>query len=135
MTFSGKTSEWLFGGYNEIQKPRRKNVLIAYQKLAELAGFKGYSTFREAHQEMVNESLANGNNHRQNQWTESIAVGSKNFIETIKEKLGTLAKGREILENGGGFQLREETATYIANYDSKNDNIGVKNTYFWDINP
>ena len=99
----GHPSAWPFGGYNEIQKPRRKNVLIAYQKLAELAGFENYNTFREAHQEIVNESLANGNIQRQNQWTKSIAVGSKSFIETIKEKLGTLAKGRKIIENDGGF--------------------------------
>jgi putative transposase len=26
-------SDWSFGGYNEIQKPRKKCVLIAYQKL------------------------------------------------------------------------------------------------------
>ncbi len=128
-------SEWSFGGYNEIQKPRRKNILIAYQKLAELAGFDNYNTFQKAHQAMVNESLANGNNSRQDQWTESIAVGSKSFIETIKEKFGSLAKGRKILENDGGFQLREETASYIANFDSENGDIGGKNTYFWDVNP
>ena len=38
-------SEWPFCGYREIQKPRRKNVLIAYEKLAELAGFKTYNDF------------------------------------------------------------------------------------------
>jgi len=127
-------SEWSFGGYNEIQKPRRKNVLIAYQKLSELTGFENYNTFREAHQEMVNESLAKGNKQRQIQWTESIAVGSKSFIETIKEKFGTLAKGRKILETDGDFLLREETASYMTKYDRENGNIGVKNTYIWDIN-
>ena len=126
-------SEWSFGGYNEIQTPRRKNVLIAYQKLAELTGFDSYNAFREAHQERVNESLANGNNQRQVHWTESIAVGSKNFIETIHKKLGSLAKGRKILETEEGFQLREETATYIANYDRENGNIGVRNTHFGNI--
>ena len=30
-------SQWLFCGYNEIQNPRRKNVLINYDKLMELA--------------------------------------------------------------------------------------------------
>ena len=29
---------WPFCGYNEIQEPRRKNVLINYEKLRELAG-------------------------------------------------------------------------------------------------
>ena len=116
-------SEWPFGGYNEIQKPRRKNVLIAYQKLAELTGFESYNIFQKAHQEMVNTSLANGNNQRQIQWTESIAVGSQSFIETIKEKFGTLAKSRKIIEINGGFQLREETVAYIANNDRENGHI------------
>jgi putative transposase len=86
-------------------------VLIAYQKLTELTGFETYDTFRRAYKECVSESLANGDNFRQTQWTQSIAVGSKSFIETIKEKLGILAKGRKILENGGEFQLREDMGT------------------------
>lgn len=124
-------SEWPFGGYNEIQKPRRKCVLIAYQKLAELTGFATYDAFRKAHKELVSESLANGNNFRQTQWTESIAVGSKNFIKTIKEKMGILAKGQKILENDGGFQLREEMGTYYAVLDSKKEDTGAKNAYVW----
>lgn len=127
-------SEWAFGGYNEIQKPRRKNTLIAYQKLAKLAGFNDYDAFRETHKELVDQSLATGNNSRQSQWTESIAVGSKKFIETTKEKLGILARGRKLFENDEGFHLREEAGTYIANYDVKNDNIEAKNTYIWEIN-
>ena len=127
-------SEWSFCGYNEIQKPRKKNVLIAYQRLAELTGFESYTAFQETHKELVNESLANGNNFRQIQWTESIAVGSKGFIETIKDKLGILAKGRKILENDGGFHLKEDMGTYITNSDIKKDNIVSKNTYYWDIN-
>jgi putative transposase len=126
-------SQWPFGGYNEIQKPRRKNVLIAYKKLTELAGFESYDTFQEAHREMVNESLANGNNQRQKEWTESIAVGSQSFSESIKEKLGVRAKGRKIIETDVGFQLREEMATYSANYDQENGHIGLKNTCLWDI--
>ena len=37
-------SQWEFSGYTGIQNPRRKNVLIAYQKLAELTGFDNYET-------------------------------------------------------------------------------------------
>ena len=45
---------------------------------------------------------------------------------------GIRAKGRNILENGEGFQLREDMGTYIANFDSKKDDIGAQNTYYWD---
>ena len=126
-------SEWAFGGYNEIQKPRKKSVLIDHQKLSKLTGFDSYDEFRMAHQELVNDSLRNGNNFRQAQWTESIAVGSKSFLKGIKAKLGILAKGRKILENGAGLQLREEMRTYNAVFDAKKENIGPLNGYFWDI--
>jgi putative transposase len=127
-------SEWAFCGYNEIQNPQKKNALIAYQKLADLTGFDSYAEFRETHRELVNESLANGNNFRQNQWTESIAVGSKGFIETIREKLGIRAKGRKTFENDGGFHLREEMRPYISNSGGTNDNTGSLNTCYWDVN-
>jgi putative transposase len=122
-------SEWLFSGYNEIRKPRRKCVLIAYQKLAELTGFESYDAFRKAHQELVQESLGNGNNYRQAVWSESVAVGSKNFVETIKGKLGLRGKGRKIIENDEGFQLREEVGTYL-----ENGHIGQNNTHFAGVN-
>ncbi len=129
-------SEWPFGGYGEIQKPRRKSVLIAYQKLAELAGFATYAAFQKSHKEWVREALVNGGDfsQRQAQWTESIAVGSKSFTERIKEKLGILAKGRKIIESDDGFQLRENKATYNADFDIKKDDIAGKNVYLWDIN-
>lgn len=128
-------SEWDFCGYNEIQNPRRKNVLIDHQKLSVLAGFESYDAFRMAHQDLVNESLANGENTRQAQWTESIAVGSKSFLEGIKDKLGILAKGRSILERTGGFQLREKAGTYSAVFDGTKENIGPENGYHWDAIP
>jgi len=128
-------SEWPFCGYNEIQKPRRKNVLIDNQKLAGLVGFESYESFRKTHQELVNESLANSNNCRQPEWTESIAVGSESFIGAIKEKLGVHAKGRKIIKKGGGFQLREEVGSYNAVFDSEKEGIGAENAYFGDVKP
>jgi hypothetical protein len=39
-------SQWSFCGYNEIQEPRRKNVLINYEKLRELAGAESYDLLK-----------------------------------------------------------------------------------------
>jgi hypothetical protein len=88
-------SEWPYGGYNEIQKPRRKWVLIDYNKLARLVGFANYDAFRESHFNLV-ESVVTDNNRREAWWTESIAVGSDFFVEDIKNKLGLRAKGRKV---------------------------------------
>lgn len=127
-------SEWTFGGYNEIQKPRRKCVLIAYEKLAELTGHGTYEAFRKAHEELVNESLVSGNNSRQSGWSESVAVGSRDFTEKIKSRLGLRSKGRKIKDHDGGFQLREEKGIYNVNYGIKNSDIEGENTWEWGDN-
>jgi putative transposase len=124
-------SQWSFGGYNEIQSPRRKCVLIAYEKLAALAGYQTYNSFRESHRDWVNESLASGNNVRDSRWTRSIAVGGEQFVERIKADLGTKALGRQIREVPGGYELREGVTSYIADFDGKKGNIGPENTYNW----
>lgn len=125
-------SEWAFGGYNEIQNPRKKNVLIDHKKLMELTGFENYNALCVAHQELVGGALANDNNNRQSQWTESIAVGSKSFLEDIKAKLGVLAKGREVIGDDG-LQLREEAGIYHSVFGGKKDDIVHLNACFWDV--
>jgi putative transposase len=57
-------SQWPFCGYNEIQEPRRKNVLINYEKLRELAGAESYDLLKRYHQGWVEKYLGNGNNIR-----------------------------------------------------------------------
>jgi len=63
-----------------------------------------------------------------------IAVGSNNFVEAIRDKLGVLAKGRKVIETTDGFQLREEISRYNVDFNSKKEDIGGRNTYFLDIN-
>jgi len=125
--------EWQFGGYNEIQNPRKKYVLINYERLTKLAGFKHYEELQKVHKEMIEESLINKDIARQTQWTESVAVGSKSFMEKIKEKMGIKAKGRQIIKanDDEAFQLREASSSYSAVFNSKKEDIGPKNTYFW----
>ena len=67
--------EWIFSGYREIQQPRRKCALIAYKRLAELAGFGAYDQFAAAHRNWVEAYLEDGGCIREDRWTQSIAVG------------------------------------------------------------
>jgi hypothetical protein len=45
-------SAWPFSGYNEIQEPRRKCKLIAYDQLRNLLGFGTYDQVRSCTQEL-----------------------------------------------------------------------------------
>ncbi len=127
-------SMWSFCGYNEIQEPRRKNVLIDYERLQGLLGAGSYDQLRSSHKGWVEEYLGDGEKARQEEWTGSIAVGSRPFVEKVKALLGFRAKGREVIEGGEGYQVREGPATYNALFGAEKRDIGPENTYFWDIN-
>ncbi len=74
-------------------------------------------------------------NRRDEKWTKSIAVGSKEFVENIKSRLAGLAKGRNIQKAEAAYQLREPSShiSYNALLRGKNGDIGYNNAYFWGV--
>jgi putative transposase len=107
--------------------------LIDYERLQGLLGAGSYDQLRRSHKGWVEEHLADGATVRQDKWTGSIAVGSRSFIESVKANLGFRAKGRDVIGTDAGYQLRESHASYKALFEAKNEDIGLKNTRFWDI--
>lgn len=71
---------------------------------------------RNSHIKWVEEKLKSQNNVRENKWTQSVAVGSKNFVESMKEKLGILAKGRKVERTRDLYHLREDQVAYNSNF-------------------
>jgi hypothetical protein len=39
------------------------------------------------------------------------------------------------VHRGDSYQLREPSAPYGEHFGVKNEDIGLKNTYFWNFNP
>ena len=93
-------STWAYGGFKEIQEPRRRNVLIDCDRLQKLLGANSYDQLKSSQRAWVEDYLANGVKGRQEEWTESIAEGRRSLIEHGKGLLGHRAKGREVI--GGG---------------------------------
>jgi putative transposase len=128
----GHPSQWPHSGYNEIQTPRRKNVLVDYEKFMELLGTDNYDQARQDHQGWAAALLRNGPG-RDDKWTRSIAIGSKEFVEKVKTKLGILANGRKATGTDAGYQLREPTNSYMDVFGAQKSDLGHENTYFWNI--
>jgi len=126
-------SMWPFCGYNEIQEPRRKNILIDYEKLQGLIGAESYDQLRTSHEGWVKEYLGEGAKERQDEWAAGIAVGGRSFIEKVRTLLGFRAKGRDILEGDEGYQLREGAASYQGLFGVEKLDIGHENTFPWDV--
>jgi putative transposase len=116
-------SEWEFSGFNEIQRPRKKCVLISYEALMNLAGYQNYDAFRKAHRKWVEAELEKFGSRRQSHWTQSIAVGSRSFIEAVQEQLSFRARGRRKRNLENGMALREATASYDVPFGLENSDI------------
>ena len=86
--------EWLYTGYNEIMEPRQRYGLIDFDGLRELFNFRSISEFVNAYGGWVEESMKEGRYSRDEKWTASIAVGKREFVERVKERLGAKAQGR-----------------------------------------
>ncbi|MFQ6070949.1 MAG: transposase [Candidatus Aminicenantales bacterium] len=103
--------QWPYCGYQEISGSRKRYTLIDHHKLIEIMGGDGQN-FKEIYDELLEEYLRAKNIKRESRWTESVAVGSKDFVEKIHKKLGIKVKGRKIINNEDSFELRETRNSY-----------------------
>ena len=79
------------------------------------------------------DGLRNGRNVRESKWVQSVAVGSKEFVEMTKEKLGHQVKGRSVSRSGEVYQLREQQVAYSAHLAPENVPLSDDNAYYWNI--
>ncbi len=89
-------SHWESSGYAEIQEPRERYSIVDYRAIMELLSIPSIEELRRSHRGWVEEALARPEQGRESKWTESIAVGSRDFVDVIKRGL----RGRR---RGAGF--------------------------------
>jgi putative transposase len=122
-------SEWAHSGYNEIQKPKKRYGIIDFPRLMSILQFDDPEDLRASHRNWVEEKLKRNDGNRDGEWTESIGVGSKSFLQVLKQKLGYRAIGRSVLEgkDPDAYQLRERQSVYTPWRED-----GMENYYRWD---
>jgi len=119
-------ANWPHGGYVEIQRPRERGWLVDLPRLSALCGFATVGGFQAAHREWVAHALAGSAKRREPCWTESVAVGSRAFVETVKETLGDLARHRELEGAGEAWALREPRCAYFADLPTQTGRLRPK---------
>jgi len=65
--------------------------------------------------------------------SESAAVGSKAFVQKVKQRLGIRAIGRHVVKTGDVCELKEPASSYGSNFDTKKDSLSSKNSFFWRV--
>jgi putative transposase len=97
-------AKWTECGYKEISGEKRRFRLIDIHKLSALLGISPDRISQE-YRQTISSHLENNEMKREKHWTESIAVGSKNFVERFREKLGIKARNSRIEDKHDSFLL------------------------------
>jgi hypothetical protein len=96
-------------------------------------GFQNIEQFENDYQTWVDAKVKDRESKRDPIWSESIAVGSKIFIENVKEKLGISKKGRKVVENNDNFIIKEPDDSYRADSTPQMNLLRRENMYLWNI--
>lgn len=106
---------WKYGGYREIQGLGRRRFLIDFGELVRLCGVRDRDALRRAHNEWVERKLRETRlGAREEKWTESLAVGSKKFVDQVQTRLGIRAKWRKMETEGKDCVLRERGGRFMV---------------------
>jgi putative transposase len=106
-------ADWEYGGFREIQGLQTEFDLVDLNDLLDLISFENVDHLRKTHITEIERAIDGCNLARDKIWTESVAVGSKAFVETINKKLGGKARRSKISEGKDIFALREERSEYV----------------------
>jgi putative transposase len=87
-------AHWRWCGYQEIAGLRQRYRILEMKELMEFAGVSNLDTFSAWYDLGLDRALKAASGCREPHWTESIAVGSQEFVERI----AALSKGRKKLE-------------------------------------
>lgn len=98
-----------------------------------LSGFAKFDDFQSAHRNWIEAALSDNRKQREECWTQSIAAGSRSYVEAVKNQMGGFAIGRKIRKNATGFELREPQPVYNAFLEVKKNDIEAKNFWFWNV--
>ena len=67
---------------------------------------------------------------RDDRWSESIAVGSLEFVESIQRELGSKAMHRAVEQRDGAYALRERGEAYNHVFVRESEQLRLENTVF-----
>lgn len=92
---------WGYGGYAEIQSSRERYGRIEYTRLLDLLRLQSIDKLQMSREIAIAEALRECWLQRNPIWTESVADGSEQYLEQVKETLEIRQSGRRLIEVGG----------------------------------
>ncbi len=105
--------EWVHCGYHELISYKRRYAVLDIQSLFDLFSLQNIEELIKSRRSAVQDAiLMKQFLARDKKWTESIAVGSRPFLEKTKTENLAKCRGRKIDKEEDSFVLEEEKASY-----------------------
>ena len=105
-------AQWQDSGYHAIQRPRQRYRIIDLEMLMQLLGCREISGLQRRLANTAELALKEGMTSREAIWSETLAVGSREFITEVQGALGARARARAIVEQGSTFMLADARGRY-----------------------
>jgi len=117
----GHPKDWPYCGYDELMRPhvRRTGQLVDTGLLMDLLGTKDIPALQSMRSEWIEQEIRKGRLQREPIWTESVAVGSEEYLRQIQAELGGRIKMAEIAPGGtvnAQSVLRRKRGTYPCTF-------------------
>ncbi len=109
-------AEWPWCGYHELTGGRKRYRLLSMKTLAETLDYQSVDEFGTQYSLSIDARLADEQQARESCWAESLAVGSRVFVESMAQTLRN-RKGLKLIEPqtpGAPFILRERGFGYTT---------------------
>ncbi len=104
-----------------VQRRDIRYTVIDRSALLDYFAIASEEQFHVEHNHWVEEQLRADGLRRKELWSESIAVGSKGFVENIQQQLRARAVGRSVVEGDEGCTLKEVQVPYGSHFGNLSD--------------
>jgi len=105
---------WMHGGYAELQAPAYRYKRVDYESLLQLLDISSVEQMRQIRARWIAAELRRGQPVRKPEWTESVAVGSETYINSILQQLKIRNPSRRLEKADEFCVLHDTRSNYIA---------------------
>jgi len=117
--------QWEVCGYREIQAAPKRYRIIDTPALCQLLEVADSAALRVTHKRWVDTALAAGDLARDDCWTQSPVVGSRDFVSRYLVRLGVPECRQAMIERDDGLVLVEPSSSYNASFKLQNHVLRV----------
>jgi putative transposase len=112
--------EWTWSGYSELMGERKRNRFLDLEKLLYLLRVSCLEDLRLSLNAALEEAIAKNLIKREPAWTESLAIGSMEYVASVEARIRN--RQRMDRQEGDGYWILREEQSPI--YGAKNEAIG-----------